>query len=54
MKTFKQFKEEVEEITGIDVYSFTDDPNSLQNLIFFMQEEILALHARIKALETKQ
>ena len=55
MKTLDQFKKEFEQLTGKDIYSFESlnglDYNSLPFLVLSLQEEILALHKRIKALE---
>ena len=57
MKTLEQFINEFKEITGKDVYSFEsikgEDSNSLMFVILAMQEEMILLHERIKALEAK-
>lgn len=58
MKTFEQFKKEFKELTGIDISSFESlnglDSNSTPFLFVSLQEEILALHKRIKALEANK
>jgi hypothetical protein len=58
MKTLEDFKKEVELITGKDIYSFDSvkgiDSQSFMFALMGIQEEVLALHKRIKSLEAKQ